>query len=107
MFRSVNMRSKGDPFFFDFTSVAKRINLIAAAVGQNRFAPAIEAMQSASLLKDLNPGAQVQMVRIAKNDLCPNVFLQFPLVYRFYGSCRADRHKYWRFNDAMSGFNAT
>ncbi len=101
------MGSKRDAFFFDFAAVAQGINLVAATIGQNGFAPAIKAVQTAGLLKNFYPRAQVQMVSIAQNDLSANIFFQFPLMYSFYGAGRADGHKYGGFYNAMCRFNAT
>ena len=53
---AVDMRLKGNALFFDLPVVTQRVNLVAAAIGQNGLVPAVEAVQPAGFFQHLRAG---------------------------------------------------
>ena len=67
--RAIDVRAEGHPFLRDLTAMRQAEDLIAPAVGEDRARPAIELMQPACLVQGIEPWAQVEVVRIAEDDL--------------------------------------
>ena len=66
-------------------------HLVAAAVGEDRFVPADESMQSAPPRDQIGAGAQIQVVCVAEQHLGADRF-EIPMRDSFDGALRTDRH---------------
>ena len=91
--RSVDVRAEEGALLVQFAILREGKDLKAAAVGQDRFAPGVEAMQAARLFEDSRSGAQIEVIGVAQDDLRLNLLLQFREMHPFDGALRADRHK--------------
>ena len=77
--RTVDVRLEPDALFGIYlATVAQREDLEAAAVGEDGAVPAVELVQTASLAKHLNAGAQIEVVGVAQNNLCLHILFQIP-----------------------------
>ena len=94
MLRAVDVAAESHSFFLELAYAAEREHLEAAAVGENGFLPAVEAVQAAGLLDDVHAGAEIQVIGIAEYDLRLDVVAQLVHVYAFYGADSAYRHEY-------------
>ncbi len=71
---AVQMRLKRIPLLGNPGEFGQRENLKAAAVGQNRMVPVHEAVQAAEMVDHLASGPQIEMIRVAQNNLSPDRF---------------------------------
>lgn len=101
---AIDVRLEAHAFFGDLAVVAQRIHLIAPTVGEDRALPAIEAMQAARPLQNIQPRPKVQVIRVTQNNLCPNIIFQFPLMHCLYRACGSYWHKDGRFDATVIGF---
>src|ERR1700704_1084605 len=95
-----------DAFFRDSTQLGEREHLETSAVGQNRSIPIHEAMKSSHFTDDFEPGTQEKMVSVSEYNLSAH-FMEFGRRRCFDGGLGADRHKHWRFDDAVAGLQVT
>src|SRR5581483_10452261 len=100
--RAVNMRTKFDAVRFDFPDFGETENLKAAAVGENWQIPIHEFVQPAGGTNNFQTGSQVEMIRVAENDLRAHLE-QFARVERLDAGLCADGHEYRCFHDAVRG----
>ena len=63
------MRFEDHPLFIDFAQVGERVDLVAAAVGQERAVPVHEAVDATRFLQNPVSRFQVEMVGIGQNDM--------------------------------------
>src|SRR5690606_29795412 len=103
--RSVNMRLERNAFFPDFAYLGERVNLVAAAVGEQRFIPSVKFMQSPGFLDNVESGTQVEVIGVAQNDLCLDIVSKFGLVDRLHRAGSSHRHKNRGLDIAMVGLN--
>ena len=80
--------------FVHLSDVLQREYLKTSAVGEYRLVPHVELMQSACAFKDIESGAKVQMVGVAKYYLCFDIILQVRYLYSFYRAYGSYRHEY-------------
>ncbi len=91
--RAVVDRPEGDALLVDAGDrVAQREDLEAAGVGQDRPVPAHERVQAAELRDQVGAGAEMQVVRVAEQDLRPGR-AHLVGVQALDGRLRADRHE--------------
>src|SRR5579863_6485756 len=86
----------------DLANLREAEDLEAAAVGKNGMWPVDEAMQPAGGVDDVEAGTDVEMIRVAEDDLCPH-FAQFARVEGLDTALRADRHEDRSVNHAARG----
>jgi hypothetical protein len=60
-------------------------------------------MQTTSFVQDVEAGAQVEVVRIAEDDLGLHIVGKVALLHRLHGASRPDRHENGCFNSAVVG----
>ena len=77
-------------------------HLEPAAIGQDRPLPINEPVQPARGADDIEPGADVEVIGIAEDDLSAHL-AQLARVNRLNASLRADGHKDRRIHDSMRG----
>src|SRR4051794_9512891 len=94
------MRTELDTMRLDFTYRSQAENLETAAIGQDGSGPIYKAVQTARRANDVQPGADVEMICISKNDLCPHL-AQFSRVNCLHTALCADRHEYGRIHYSM------
>jgi hypothetical protein len=90
--RAVDVALEGDPVVVDLVDPGEREDLEAAGVGEDRPAPAHEAVEAADLAQHVEPGAEVEVVGVAEHDLHagPRELLR---VEGLHGAERPDRHE--------------
>src|SRR5437660_1574845 len=66
---AVQVRTECDAFLGDFAEFAEAEDLKSARVGEDRAPPGHESMQPAELPYRADPRPQIQVIRIAENDL--------------------------------------
>ena len=66
---AVEVRLEDDPLLAALGEVGQAHHLIAATVGEDRAAPAHEAVQAAQPIDPLGTGAQHEVIGVAKNDV--------------------------------------
>ena len=91
--RTVDMGRECAAVRRQFADAGKRKNLETAAVREDGSVPADELVQAACLVEYVQTGAQVQMIRVAKYDLCPDIFFQVTMIHTFYRAYGAHRHE--------------
>ncbi len=105
VFRTINMALKGDTFLFDLPPMGERINLIAAAVGQDRALPSIETVDTARCTKHIQTRAEIEVISIAEADFGVNIVAELVLMYGFDGSRGAYGHENGGIDRAVVGFD--
>ena len=106
VFGAVDVALEGDAFLFDLAPMRQRVHLKAAAIGQDRSLPAIEAVQTAGFLQHLQAGAQVKVIGVAQTNLCLNVVDQLMLMHCLDRGRRTDGHEDRCLNRAVIGLDA-
>ena len=86
--------------------MAQGINLIAAAVGQNRVVPSVAMVQPSGAGQYFQAGPQVEVISIPENDLSAHLFRQFALMDSLDAAYRPYRHKNRRFYHAVGRLQA-
>ena len=97
---TVHRAGKGHAFFGDLAHLAQRPDLKAARVGQYRFVPLLELVQTAKAFHDVQPGAHPQVEGVAQNDLRTH-FVQASRHDAFDGAVSPHGHEDGRFHHAM------
>lgn len=100
------MRSKDDTFVRHFAASIEAENLKASTIGQNRFVPLHERMQTTEVAQNVFSGPQIEMVRVAQNNLSAH-FVQFPGGYRFHCTDRSHGHERRSFHDPVGQSEAS
>ena len=95
------MRSELRALLVDRPARGQAEDLIAAAVGQDRFRPADEPVQAAAARDQIVAGPQVQVIGVAQQDLGARSF-DIAVRDAFDGALRADRHERRRVDVAVS-----
>ena len=90
---TVDVRREGAAVRRQLADGAEGEYLETAAVGEDRAVPSLEAVQAAGLPEDAEPGAQIEVISIAEDDLGPDIFLQIPMVHALDAAHRADGHE--------------
>ena len=99
------MRVEIDTLLLDFPKACQRKHLESAGIGQDRFVPDHEFVESAHLLYDFISRAHMEVIRIGK------FYLRADLLEIFGGNssldccCSSDIHEYRRFDIAVHGFH--
>ena len=91
------MRLKFDAVLMNLAQFSQTKNLKAAAVRQNRPVPIRKLVQAARLLHQRLAGSEIQMIRVAKNNLRAD-FFQLQRTQRLHRALRAHRHEHRREN---------
>src|SRR5438046_7754344 len=102
MLGAVEMRAEARALLINRPAIREAEHLVAAAVGQDRFCPADEAMQTAPARDEIVARTQVQMVRVAQQDLRAAGF-EITMRDAFDGALRPDRHERRRLDVAVRG----
>ena len=97
---AVEMRAEAHAFVRDFAQLAEAEDLEAAGVGEHGARPADEAVQAAHAADGFVPGAQIEVVGVAENDLRAQRF-EHVLGDGLDRSGRADRHEDRGFDGLM------
>ncbi len=87
------MRAERHAFLGDLAEFAEAEDLKPARVGEDRAPPGHESMQPAELSHSFNPRPQVEVVRIAEDDLRAQFFERI-LGYAFHGRQSPHGHKH-------------
>ncbi len=97
---AVEVRAEVHAVIGDFAQLVERENLKAAGVGEQGVRPTDEFVQAAHAADGLVAGAQVEVIRVAEDNLCAQ---RFERVLRdgFDRSLRADGHEHRRFHGLM------
>ena len=69
MFRTVQVRTEHDAVIGDLAEIGEAENLKAAGIGEDRPRPGHETMQAAELANQLVARTQIEMIRVAKQNL--------------------------------------
>jgi len=101
MLAAVNMRAKLRSLLAKLAVGGERKHLKAAAVGQYRPLPAVEAVQPARLFDNVKAGTQVEVVSIAEDNLGVDVVPQFADMHRLNRPLGAYGHENGRFDAAV------
>src|SRR5207302_4865910 len=90
---AVQVRTECDAFLGDFAEFAEAEDLKSARVGEDRAPPGHESMQPAELPYRADPRPQIQVIRIAENDLRAQLFERV-LRDSFYRRHSSHRHEH-------------
>ena len=93
MRRAVEVRAERHTFLVDFAQFVEAEDLKSARVGQDRPPPRHESMQPAHPSHGLNPWPQVEVIRIAENDVRAQLFERV-LRHAFDRRHRSHRHEH-------------
>src|SRR5690606_4331023 len=96
MARSIDVGCEQHSFFCYLARATKGVYLVSTAVCQYGAIPAVELMKSPRAVQHGYAGSQVEVVRIAKNDLRADVAGKLTHVHALHRSGRTYRHKDWR-----------
>ena len=107
MLRTVNVTAKLTAFLTQFTDACQREYLKATGVCEDGTVPCVELMQSACLTQHFKSWTQIQVISIAKNNLCLHLLAQFREVYALYAPHCAYRHEDGGFDLPVVGCNQT
>ena len=102
---AVDMGSEAAPFRSQFPDGGQGEDLETAAVREDGTVPMLELMQAACLAEGVQTGTEVQMVRVAQDDLRLHILFQVLMIDAFDGAHRAHRHEYGGVDFAMVGRN--
>jgi hypothetical protein len=94
------VRAELDAVLGHLSHLREAEHLVAAAVGENRVRPPDEAVQPARARDHIVARTQVQVVRVAENDLRAGV-LEIAMRDRLDGAARAHGHEHRRLDDAV------
>ena len=97
---AVDGRGELDALFADLAHLAERPDLEAAAVGEDRPRPALEAVQAAELAQHVEPRAQPQVEGVAEDDLRAHV-LERTRHHALDGAVGPHRHEDRRLDHAV------
>ena len=100
MLGSVNVALEGHSFLLDGANARQRKHLESAAVCKNRLMPIHEVVQPARFSDQLLARAQVQVIRVAEQNLRADLF-HFPGRHGLHRGRRAHRHINRRLNIAV------
>jgi hypothetical protein len=100
--RAIQMRAELDAVRLDLANLGKAEHLKSAAVREDGFLPVDEIVQSARRADDVHAGADVEMIRVAENDLRAHL-VKFARVERLDAALRAHGHEDRRVHHAMLG----
>ena len=98
---AIDVTLKGDALLIYFSVCSKRENLVTTAIGQHWFFPIHELVKSAGLLKLFHSWSQVQMIRVAQNDLCFYFLDQLLVRNCFHAAGSSHGHEDWSQNLAV------
>ncbi len=98
--RPVEMRIELDAVVRYLVELGQRKNLKPAAIREYGLVPIHKLVQTARAPHGLLAGAHVQVIRIAENNLRPELF-ELVRRKRLYGRLRPDGHEHGRFNHAV------
>ena len=94
------MRAEAYAFVGDFTELREAVDLESAGVREHGARPTDEAMETAHAAYGFVTGAEIEMIRVAKNNLRTERFNNL-LRNSFYAASGADGHEHGRFDDLM------
>lgn len=96
------MRSKLNTMSLDLPNLRQTEHLESAAIRQDGFLPIDEFVQAPGGTDDVHSGPDVQMIRIAQDDLRPHL-VQFAGINSLYAALGAHGHINRRIDDPMRG----
>ena len=91
--RAVDVRLETTPLLGEFADTGEREDLKSAAVGQYGSIPSGKTVQAAGFVEDVGAGSQVEMIRIAEDDLRSDLVDQITMEDAYDAADGADRHK--------------
>ena len=97
---AVDGRREPHALLADLAHLAERPDLEAAAVGEHRPAPALEAVQAAEVPQHVEPRPQPEVEGVAEDDLRAHL-LERARRHALDGAVGADRHEDRRLDDAV------
>ena len=92
-FAAIDMTAELHALVGHLSQVGQREHLKATGVCQYRMIPALELVQATGTEQNIRTGTQIQMVRIAQNDLRMNILFQFVAMNAFDRADSTYRHK--------------
>ena len=102
MSRAVDVRLERHAFLLHLADARERKHLKPATVGQNGPVPAVELVQAACRLKDVQTWTKVEMIGIAKDNLRLHFVVYIANLAGLDRTQRPDRHENRRLNRAMA-----
>ena len=87
------MAAEHYPFFSDLAVFGQRIDLEATRIGEDRAVPAVELVESAGFLQDVETWAKVEVIGVAEDDLCLHIVLEFAEVETLHRTDGAYGHE--------------
>ena len=94
------MRPELGAIFSDLPAVGETEYLVPAAIGEDRMVPPDESVKAPTPGNQLVPGAEMQVIGVAENDLSAR-FLEVAVTHRLDAALRPDRHEGRRLYDTM------
>jgi|GEM_PF-6048796 len=91
--------------FGEFAPVGEGKDLIPAGVGEDRAGPLHERVKPAGLFEDFGAGPEVEVVRIAEDDLRPDVRHEFARRNGLHRADGAHGHEDGRLDGAVRGLD--
>ena len=98
--RTIEVRAKVHTLFVDGPARGETEHLIPAAVGQNRFVPSDESVETSAPGDQIVAGPQIEMIGVAEKQRRADR-LQIAVRHSLHGALRADRHERGRLDLAM------
>ena len=92
-FPSVDMGGELHALFGHLANIGEGEDLEATRVGEDRACPALKTMQAARLVQDVGARTQVEVVGVAKDDLCVDILFEEGTLHTFDGTHGAHGHK--------------
>ena len=105
MLAAVDVGAELAALFREFANAGEGKHLKASAVGEHGAVEAVELMQAAGFLNDVQPRSQVEVIGVAEDNLRLDVASEFAQVHAFHAAERPHGHEYRRFNLAVVGFD--
>ena len=92
-FTSIYMRRELHALFGHFADIGQGEDLEATRVGENRACPALKTVQATRFVQDLGARTQIEMVGIAKDDLCVDILFEEGALHTFDSTHGTHGHK--------------
>ena len=103
MLAAVDVALEGTALFRQLANAGKGEHLEASAIGQDGAVPTAESVQTAGFFQYLCAWSEIEVIGVAQNDLCLNLFFEVADIDALHASHCADGHEDGRLDLSVVG----